>query len=212
MILLDCNMPVMNGYEAAKKIADMRADGRIGDIPVIALTANQQWGDPEKCFEAGMDGYIAKSLWLPKWKPRLQRMICQWLPLSIVAPHNDDGGGEVVNPVAVTKTKELVGRKFRALIEVFLSDAKQHIENLKHLAQNKAPAEEAVLHAYALTFSSRQVGALQMARIAEKIMRRSSVLSKKNEDCSIFLAEELPDMERAYERTRVSLSDSIAAS
>lgn len=59
-IFMDCNMPVMDGFEAAGKIREMTESGAIAKIPVIAVTANALPGDKEKCLEAGMDDYLAK--------------------------------------------------------------------------------------------------------------------------------------------------------
>jgi CheY-like chemotaxis protein len=59
IILLDMMMPVMDGYEAARRIA---ADPLLDDIPVIALTARAMKGDLEKTIEAGCDDYVAKPV------------------------------------------------------------------------------------------------------------------------------------------------------
>ncbi|MGE4471750.1 MAG: response regulator [Sulfuricurvum sp.] len=59
VILMDCQMPVMDGYEATRQI---RKANDIPYIPIIAMTANVMEGDEESCREAGMDGYITKPI------------------------------------------------------------------------------------------------------------------------------------------------------
>jgi two-component system sensor histidine kinase/response regulator len=60
-ILMDCQMPVMDGFAAAHAIRAMEAQaGQAEHLPIIALTAHAMAGDSEKCLQAGMDSYVAK--------------------------------------------------------------------------------------------------------------------------------------------------------
>jgi CheY-like chemotaxis protein len=74
MVLMDCQMPEMDGFEATRRIR--ARPGAPGRIPVVALTANAMDGDRERCLEAGMDGYLAKPLELPA----LQAALAAWMP------------------------------------------------------------------------------------------------------------------------------------
>lgn len=72
IILMDCQMPVMTGYDATSEIRKMT---EISSTPIIAMTACAMPGDKEKCLQAGMDDYIAKPI-LPE---NLIEMVEKWL-------------------------------------------------------------------------------------------------------------------------------------
>jgi two-component system, sensor histidine kinase and response regulator len=78
LVLMDVQMPVMDGYEATAKIRDHRSSVHSHDIPIIAMTANAMKGDDEKCMRAGMDDYLAKPIDSQKLLTKLK----QWLHLD----------------------------------------------------------------------------------------------------------------------------------
>ncbi|QCI11361.1 response regulator [Pseudomonas putida] len=75
MVLMDCNMPVMDGYEASRQI---RQSGRWPDLPIVALTANAMPEERERCRAAGMNDYLAK----PFRREELLALIDHWVPLN----------------------------------------------------------------------------------------------------------------------------------
>ncbi|MET1081257.1 MAG: ATP-binding protein [Pseudomonas sp.] len=75
LVLMDCNMPVMDGYEASRRI---RQSGRWPDLPIIALTANALPDERERCRAAGMNDYLAK----PFRREELEALLDSWLPVT----------------------------------------------------------------------------------------------------------------------------------
>ncbi len=78
LVLMDCNMPVMNGYDATRRI---RESGRWSNLPIIALTANAMPEEREHCKAAGMSDYLAK----PFRREELMALLDQWIPVE--QPH-----------------------------------------------------------------------------------------------------------------------------
>ncbi len=73
LVLMDCQMPEMDGYEATQKIRDENSTVRDRKIPIIAMTANAMKGDREKCLEVGMDDYISKPININKFTDTIER-------------------------------------------------------------------------------------------------------------------------------------------
>jgi signal transduction histidine kinase len=75
LVLMDCNMPVMDGYEATRRI---RENGQWSTLPIIALTANAMPEEREHCKAAGMSDYLAK----PFRREELMALLDQWIPVK----------------------------------------------------------------------------------------------------------------------------------
>lgn len=75
VVLMDCQMPVLDGYAATAEIRNRENQNNLKRMPVIAMTANAMEGDKEKCINAGMDDYVAKPVKMTELKEVLQRWL-----------------------------------------------------------------------------------------------------------------------------------------
>lgn len=75
LIFMDCQMPIMDGFEATSKLIEHENITTQQHIPIIALTANSMQGDKEKCLAAGMDDYLSK----PVGQKDFAKMVSKWL-------------------------------------------------------------------------------------------------------------------------------------
>ena len=79
LILMDCQMPVMDGYESTQKIRELeRSRPTMPRTPIIAVTSNTMIGDHERCLKSGMDDYIGK----PYTRDELLDVLARWIPLA----------------------------------------------------------------------------------------------------------------------------------
>lgn len=85
LVLMDCQMPIMDGFEASQKANIMKTQGKIPDIPIVALTANAMKGDRERCIVSGMQDYLAK----PVRKSGLVDTLMRWLPQEKIEGYED---------------------------------------------------------------------------------------------------------------------------
>lgn len=94
LVLMDCQMPVMDGLEATAAIRAL--PNHRGKMPIVALTDNAMHGDERKCLDAGMDGFLAKPLMLAQ----LEATLCRWLP------HKNSGHGSTDVTPSIEELRE----------------------------------------------------------------------------------------------------------
>lgn len=93
LVLMDCQMPVIDGYEATRRWRELEAARGAARLPIVAMTANAMAGDRQRCLDAGMDDYLAK----PVGREQLDACLKHWLPaMTDIA----SGAEPAVRPVA----------------------------------------------------------------------------------------------------------------
>ena len=96
LVLMDCQMPVMDGYQATAALRQGEAHGHVR-LPVVALTANALEGDRNQCLAAGMDDYLNK----PYTRADLERIVRRWIqpgPSAAATPAGDAAPGPAPEP------------------------------------------------------------------------------------------------------------------
>jgi len=169
IVLMDCQMPEMDGYEATREIR--RREGPSRHTTIIAMTANAIAGDREKCLAAGMDDYISK----PVREEELTAMLARWTPQANVA--GDDSA--VREPASGIDRETLDAlRKLQtesrpnALTDLFIKDSVERLAEMR-AALERADVRGVARTSHALKGSSGTLGATRMAGLCEIIENRS---------------------------------------
>ena len=126
IILMDIQMPEMNGYEATKKIRALQTNVH---VPIIAVTAGNVKGEKEKCMNAGMDDFIAK----PIIENTVKATFHKWVP-NVLAAHTDTDNKDTGKPDNNFQVlRELVGNDpvmYKELLELAKKDIKASVTDL----------------------------------------------------------------------------------
>jgi CheY-like chemotaxis protein/nitrogen-specific signal transduction histidine kinase/HPt (histidine-containing phosphotransfer) domain-containing protein len=221
LVLMDCQMPQLDGYEATRQLREREGAGR--RTPVLAMTANALAGDRERCIEAGMDGYLTK----PIRPDELAAAVSEWLPRAEVdlgdsTSDRADADGPLASSPEVMETtgvplldrtrlhelRELGGSDsdgFMAhLIGVFLVDGAGEIEAIRvAVAAHDGVATHTGAHR--LKGSALSLGCDALAEVAEAL---EAVSRDGTVEGAELLMVRLSD---AFDRTAAALGVELAA-
>jgi CheY-like chemotaxis protein len=170
MVLMDCLLPVMDGFAATAAIRAHEASHG-GHTVIVATTANAMKGDRERCLASGMDDYISKPI-----RPHdLGDLLDRWVPGAGPASKALD----IEVRVGVSELERAMGKKGAAeVFALFLADAPKHLDSLRASAADvrirSARALEEICQAVGLTSlarASRAAGVAAVGAEAERAIR-----------------------------------------
>ncbi|RLP54199.1 MAG: response regulator [Ketobacter sp.] len=138
MVLMDCQMPELDGYEATRLIRAGQAGPANRDVVIVAMTANAMKGDEERCLQAGMDDYLSKPLDLAE----LSRKLRKWIITGGDQADNRISPPEITNENAdpdflvwdeASALRMLKGKRerLRMLLQIFCDSLPERLEQLQ---------------------------------------------------------------------------------
>ena len=182
LILMDCQMPGMDGFTATAGIRSRERETRAPHIPIIALTANAMEGDRERCLAAGMDDYLSK----PFSRQALAEMLARWRAPGTAAqtistqPAMETSAPGEQRPAPASPVDQTVWASITALqrpeqpnllhktISLYLTSSQTQVDEIRHaLPTQNVPAMLAAAHT--LKSSSAMLGAARLATLAGHI-------------------------------------------
>jgi PAS domain S-box-containing protein len=204
LVLMDVQMPEMDGLEATRQIRDPGSTALNHQIPVIAMTAYAMQGDREKCLEAGMNDYVSK----PVSPQALGEVIAKWLPpekVDIPRIKDDPGTTSLKDSKATERTvwnrtamlERLMGDEdlARAIMEGFLTDIPRQIEALVELLEN-GDVPGAVRQAHTIKGAAANMGAEALREVAVETEKAATAKDLRAAEADV------QELERRFDRLK----------
>lgn len=212
-VLMDVQMPEMDGLEATREIRNPLSGVLKNEVPVIAMTANAMHGDYEKCIDAGMDDYITKPIrkevvckilekWLAKKKSGEERR--EYLK-DIRVDNKLVSAAEELFPLDISGVMERLDndkKLFKVVCNSFLKDIPRRIQAIKENLDVE-DMESLIRQAHSIKGASDTVGGIFLRRVAHSIES-----SGRNGDRD-SIAGSLPLLEMEFERLKTVMDDML---
>ena len=175
LIIMDCLMPVMDGFEASKQICAMKDKNILpSNMPILALTANAMKGDREKCLNAGMDMYLTKPVRKQALKETIYHLITgeeieketpTVIPFNMPPTLPQDS---VLNMEAIEEARSILKEEYDEMLEVYKISSQERIDEITSAIKSQ-DVELMIIAAHTLKSTSQQMGACMLSDIAKKI-------------------------------------------
>jgi signal transduction histidine kinase/CheY-like chemotaxis protein/HPt (histidine-containing phosphotransfer) domain-containing protein len=218
LVLMDCQMPVLDGYAATRQWREREFATGAARLPIIAMTANAMAGDRQRCLDAGMDDYLSKPVSRDELRTCLQRWYQGASPSrSYPAPRSADapslGAGTPESSATATQSTalpvldfelldellEIAGPETARIIALFLNDTPGMIRQLQEAAL-AADMEQLREVAHSLKSSSANLGAGALSAAARRVElgARAETLEHPAVAVALIIAE--------FARARIALA------
>ncbi len=198
LIFMDCQMPVMDGYEASREIRKMEIEKSTPPVPIVALTASSHKKDRERCEQAGMNGYMTKPFSITDIQKNIEVHLRPENYKTLVASGSLDKGheqavktedstreSEIFNLSAIDSIRDLeqlTGKKILpSIFEGYISQMDEKLKEIKQCALSK-DAASTYRTAHAIKSMSANIG-------AEKVRTISATIEKKSRENDLTQAD-----------------------